>query len=95
MPHSVEMDEKSPAGLVKDEPMEDTDIPSDVQATGDNDGDAKMDDGPDTNGEGSSKNDVKLDDLFADVESDDEFPSSAPIKNEVASSPEQAPASPT
>lgn len=90
MPHSVEMDEKSPAGLVKDEPMEDTDIPGDVQAAEENDGDAKMDEASESKAGGVDKK--ELNELFADIESDDEFPSSAPVKNEAMSSPQKAPA---
>ncbi|KAI4858619.1 prim-pol domain-containing protein [Hypoxylon rubiginosum] len=39
---------------------------------------------------GEDKKDVKLEDLFADVESDDEFPSSRPLKDEFSSSPAAA-----
>jgi DNA primase small subunit len=37
---------------------------------------------------GEEKKEVKLEDLFADVESDDEFPSSRPQENKLSSSPE-------
>ncbi|KAL7814797.1 hypothetical protein V8C26DRAFT_403228 [Trichoderma gracile] len=37
-----------------------------------------------------SKKEVKLDELFADDDSDDEFPSSAPVKREAVSSPARA-----
>lgn len=36
------------------------------------------------------KKEVKLDELFADEDSDEEFPSSAPVKREGASSPARA-----
>lgn len=41
----------------------------------------------------ASKKEVKLEDLFADVESDEEFPSSRPQENKLSSSPE-TPSSP-
>lgn len=78
MPHSVEMDGNSPAGLVKDEPMEDTDIPGDVQAAEEKDGDAKMDEASEDKAGAVDKK--ELNELFADIESDDEFPSSAPLR---------------
>ncbi|CAJ2509242.1 Uu.00g142680.m01.CDS01 [Anthostomella pinea] len=43
--------------------------------------------------DGDEKKDVKLEDLFADVDSDDEFPSSKPAETKPSSSPE-APSSP-
>ena len=36
------------------------------------------------------KKEVKLEDLFADVDSDEEFPSSAPVKDAPSSSPQRA-----
>lgn len=42
-----------------------------------------------------SKKEVKLEELFADDDSDEDFPSSAPIKRPDPSSPVLAPASPT
>lgn len=96
MPHSTDSkspagspagsvnDAPSPAGSVKDEPMEDSGIPDSVTVAAD--GDVAM-------GEAEAadvKKEVKLDELFADVDSDDEFPSSAP-KQEPVSSPPPAP----
>ena len=70
------MESKSSPSSVKDEPMEDeTAIPNGVSPAANpdaNGGDADMADTEDV------KKDVKLEDLFADVDSDDEFPSSAP-----------------
>lgn len=109
MPHSIPDDNmSSPRGVVKDEPMEDTAIPSEItDANKDNshvDVDTDVDIDIDIDMEGGStqeeapaavKKEVKLDELFADVESDDEFPSSAPVaKDPVSSSPSAAPASP-
>lgn len=37
-----------------------------------------------------SKKEIKLDELFADDDSDDEFPSSVPVKREAVSSPARA-----
>lgn len=73
--------------------MDDAGIPSSV---GPNDDDVDM---VDTNGvpsaeQASKKGDVKLDELFADVDSDEEFPSSAPVKAEPRSSSPAGPASP-
>jgi DNA primase small subunit len=46
-------------------------------------------------GDADAKNEVKLEDLFADVDSDDEFPSSRPNnQNSKPSSPPVAPSSP-
>lgn len=40
--------------------------------------------------EEEDKKDVKLDDIFADVESDDEFPSSKPVEEDyLSSTPEE------
>lgn len=60
------------------------------------DGDVPMEEAgqsPVANGEHSPKKDVKLDELFADVDSDDEFPSSRP-QDEPSSSSPSAPSSP-
>lgn len=88
MPHSIPAGKSSP-GAVKDEPMDDAGIPSSVgQAAADADVDMAEDTKP-------AKNNVKLDDLFANDDSDDEeFPSSAPVKAEQSSPPARA-ASPT
>ena len=82
MPHSDPPAPSSPPGNIKDEPMEDGGIPSSVAGTAEDD--------VEMNGHGSAvKKEVKLDELFADVDSDDEeFPSSsAPVKAPNSSPP--------
>lgn len=99
MPHSVAAEPRSSPGAVKDEPMEeDSGIPGTVGPAADADQDVDMDgataqDDADATPE-AGKQGVKLEELFVDVDSDDEFPSSAPVK-EQASSPPAGPASPT
>lgn len=85
MPHSI-AGTKSSQGAVKDEPMDDTGIPSSIgQPAGDDDVD--MDEDEDTDGV-AVKNEVKLIDLFAgDYSDDEEFPSSAPVKHQPSSPP--------
>lgn len=92
MPHSIDDPQSSPAA-VKDEPMEeDAGIPNDVDAAASNaDDDVDMIGAQDSSA-AVKKEDVKLEQLFDDVDSDEEFPSSAPVK--VAPSSPQAPASP-
>lgn len=86
MPHSTTPEAMSSPAPVKDEPMEEAGIeaplaPADAPAA-----DVDMDESKDT------KKDIKkLEDLFDDVDSDDEFPSSAPVQP----SSQVAPASPT
>ncbi|KAL6852776.1 p48 polypeptide of DNA primase [Amphichorda felina] len=65
------MESQSSTSTVKDEPMEDeTAIPNGISQAANADTDmAEVED---------AKKDIKLEDLFADVDSDDEFPSSAP-----------------
>ncbi|EQK98565.1 eukaryotic and archaeal DNA primase small subunit [Ophiocordyceps sinensis CO18] len=61
------------------------------------DGDVEMDAGETPAADAvPPKKEVKLEDLFADVDSDEEFPSSAPVKHEdpSSSSPTSSPASP-
>ncbi|KAK2593731.1 p48 polypeptide of DNA primase [Conoideocrella luteorostrata] len=78
---------------VKDEPTEDTGIPSSIDQAGDEDDDVDMVD--DTEKNGTAKKNVKLTELFNDDYSDDEeFPSSAPIKQQPSSPPARI-ASPT
>lgn len=93
MPHSLDDPQSSPAA-VKDEPMEeDAGIPNGVDAAASNadDDDVDMVGAPDSSA-AVKKEDVKLEQLFDDVDSDEEFPSSAPVK--AAPSSPQAPASP-
>ncbi|UKZ66984.1 uncharacterized protein TrAtP1_008148 [Trichoderma atroviride] len=91
MPHSI-----SP-NPVKDEPMDaDPEIPGDAApAKTTTDDDVDMNDEPQAEAPPAGqaeevKKEVKLDDLFADEDSDEEFPSSAPVKREGASSPARA-----
>jgi DNA primase small subunit len=91
MPHSI-----SP-NPIKDEPMDaEAGIPSDaVPAKSSADDDVDMNDEPQTEAPPAGqaeevKKEVKLDELFADEDSDEEFPSSAPVKREGASSPARA-----
>lgn len=85
MPHSIAGAQAS-QGVVKDEPMDDSGIPSSIgQPAGDDD--VNMDEGAN---ETAVKNEVKLVDLFAgdyDDDDDEEFPSSAPIKLPPSSPP--------
>jgi DNA primase small subunit len=74
--------------------MDDTGIPSSVAPDDDDDIDMVDTDGVPSVEQASKKGDVKLDELFADVDSDDEFPSSAPVKPEPRSSSPAGPASP-
>lgn len=91
MPHSIS------DNPVKDEPMDaDAGIPSDAApAKTSADDDVDMNDEPQTEAPPAGqaeepKKEVKLDELFADEDSDEEFPSSAPVKREGASSPARA-----
>lgn len=86
MPHSVPNEAMSSPRAVKDEPMDDgSAIPEHVGevATKPED-DIDMNEIPEVD-EGAKK-DVKLEDLFKDVESDDEFPGSAPVERPQAQS---------
>jgi DNA primase small subunit len=95
MPHSESPKGKSSPAAVKDEPMDDAAIPSQVEDHAVGEADVDMDQSQSqsqTQGrDEQTKKDVKLEDLFADVDSDDDFPSSAPVpKQEPASSPPTA-----
>lgn len=85
MPHSITPEAMSSPRAVKDEPTEEkTGIPSGTAPA--QDGDVDMVEA------GDVKKEVKqLEDLFDDDDSDDEFPSSAPVQP----SSQFAPASPT
>lgn len=91
MPHSI-AEAKSSQGAIKDEPMDEPNLPSSIgQAAGDDDVD--MDD--DTKSAPPAKRTVGLTDLFAADDSDDEeFPSSALVKEQPSSPPARIP-SPT
>ncbi|KAF4979580.1 hypothetical protein FZEAL_4250 [Fusarium zealandicum] len=73
MPHSITPEAMSSPSNVKDEPTEETGIPNTTEEAPEVDVDmAEPED---------SKKDVKqLEDLFDDVDSDEEFPSSAPVQ---------------
>ncbi len=90
MPHA----EGSSPAAVKDEPIDDAGITSSIPQ-GDYDDDVDMLDASHAAADAAAvkKSDVKLDELFANDDSDDEFPSSAPVK--AAPSSPQGPASPT
>lgn len=84
MPHSITPEAMSSPGNVKNEPEEDAGIPHRAAPAPTNG----------ENGASDSKQDVKqLEDLFDDVESDEEFPSSAPAH--VQPSSQIPPGSPT
>lgn len=80
------METQSSTSTVKDEPMEDSAAIPDGIAHATNGDDIEMGDAQDQ----AVKNEVKLEDLFADVDSDEEFPSSAPVVKQLSSSPEEA-----
>lgn len=87
MPHSTDAEARSSPAAVKDEPMEDGGaVPDDVEM-------AELQDDAATVAAAAEepKKDVKLEELFDDVDSDEEFPSSAPVAQ--PSSP-AAPAAP-
>jgi DNA primase small subunit len=70
-------------------------IPSQIEGHPETEGDVDMtqsqNDSETQGRDGTEKKEVKLDELFADVDSDDDFPSSAPVpKQEAASSPPPA-----
>ncbi|TQV98234.1 hypothetical protein V2A60_008005 [Cordyceps javanica] len=92
MPHA----EGSSPAAVKDEPVDDAGITSSIPQGGDGDDDVDMLDASHAAADDAAvkKADVKLEDLFANEDSDDdEFPSSAPVK--AAPSSPQGPKSPT
>lgn len=89
MPHA----EGSSPAAVKDEPVDDAGITSSIPQGNDDDVDMLDASGAAADASAVKKADVKLDDLFANDDSDEEFPSSAPVK--AAPSSPQGPASPT
>ncbi|KAJ4164190.1 hypothetical protein LMH87_005874 [Akanthomyces muscarius] len=89
MPHA----EGSSPAAVKDEPVDDAGITSSIPQGDDDDVDMLDASHAATDAAAVKRSDVKLDDLFAHDDSDDEFPSSAPVK--VAPSSPQGPGSPT
>lgn len=87
MPHSIKAEPPSSQPGVKDEPMDDAGIPNEVDGpAADDDIDMLEIKSPPQSGGGGAKEEVKLDALFADDESDEEFPSSMPV-NVAPSSP--------
>lgn len=93
MPHA----EGSSPAAVKDEPVDDAGITSSIPQGDDDDDDDDVDmlDASHAVADAAAvkKPDVKLDDLFANDDSDDEFSSSPPVK--VAPSSPQGSGSPT
>lgn len=98
MPHSVNSESKTPPtemdGTMTDATLQDGDVAmgeadSLPSSTANNGAPAAQGDG---SADADTKNEVKLEELFADVDSDDEFPSSRP--NNKPSSPPPAPSSP-
>ncbi|KAJ3479029.1 hypothetical protein NLG97_g8421 [Lecanicillium saksenae] len=89
MPHA----EGSSPAAVKDEPVDDAGITSSVPQGDEDDVDMLDASNAATDAAAVKKSEVKLDDLFPNDDSDEEFPSSAPVK--VAPSSPQRPASPT
>lgn len=83
MPHAESQSSPAP---VKDEAQDDTGIPSGVGPSNDDDIDMVDSNAVPEVAQPSKNGDVKLDELFADVDSDEEFPSSAPVKTEPPSS---------
>lgn len=95
MPHSVSPEEEMPPAGIEDA-MADTTIEHGAsQESNDDITMAEPHALPSTSNAagGDEKKEVKLEDLFADVESDDEFPSSRPQEIKMSSSPE-GPSSP-
>ncbi|KAI0007866.1 prim-pol domain-containing protein [Xylariaceae sp. FL0662B] len=92
MPHSVTLEENRPSNAA-DETMADTLSQNGDSQTPDNDITMAETDAMQIVIKQEEKKDVKLEDLFADVDSDEEFPSSRPGEGKFSSSP-QAPASP-
>ncbi|KAH9906060.1 prim-pol domain-containing protein [Xylariomycetidae sp. FL2044] len=93
MPHSVTArSEGSPSGAEETTMAETQTLNGDSQAT-DNDITMAEPQALPTASDNEEKKDVKLEDLFADVDSDDEFPSSKPVEDKMSSSP-LAPSSP-
>lgn len=92
MPHSIspETDNQNPT---VEETMADAPTRTDESQDIDNDITMAETDALSVPVKEEDQKDVKLDELFADVDSDDEFPSSRPGENKFSSSPE-APASP-
>ncbi|KXJ90231.1 DNA primase small subunit [Microdochium bolleyi] len=85
MPHSTSPDPKSAEPLNQQTMAEPSTTPADAQ-TALEDGDVEMAEGSQQEqqpaAKAEEKKEVKLDDLFADVDSDEEFPSSKPVKEE-------------
>ncbi|KAI1319956.1 DNA primase small subunit [Xylariaceae sp. FL0255] len=88
MPHSVSPEAQSPSEQIM------ADVEATTQPVEDNDVTMADDDEPATTTNGDEKKDVKLEELFADVDSDEEFPSSSKPNDVKASSPPVAPSSP-
>ncbi|KAI1080995.1 prim-pol domain-containing protein [Whalleya microplaca] len=92
MPHSVSPEGNSPSNA-PEETMADAPAPNGDSQPADDDITMAETDALPAAAKEEEKKEVKLEDLFADVDSDDEFPSSRPGEDKFTSSP-QAPASP-
>lgn len=98
MPHSLSPNSSNAAAVKDEQPEGESGIPTNVAPANtaatmsDDDVDVDMNEAeaPPAGQVEESKKEVKLDELFADDDSDDEFPSSAPIKREGVSSPVRA-----
>ncbi|KAK6071565.1 eukaryotic and archaeal DNA primase small subunit [Seiridium cupressi] len=96
MPHSVSAESNTPPAGAEQTMSDATLQNGDSQASLDEDITMAEPDALPSASNGTNvqqKKEVKLEDLFADVESDDEFPSSRPQENKLSSSPE-SPSSP-
>ncbi|KAH0529766.1 hypothetical protein TsFJ059_004474 [Trichoderma semiorbis] len=98
MPHSLSPNSSNAAAVKDEQPDGESGIPTNVAPAetaatmADDDVDIDMNEAevPPAGQAEESKKEVKLDELFADDDSDDEFPSSAPVKREGVSSPVRA-----
>lgn len=81
MPHSITPEAMSSPNTVKDEPTEETAISNEVAPAPAADVDmAGAEENAEESKEDSKKDIKKLEDLFDEDDSDDEFPSSAPVQ---------------
>ncbi|KAL7958494.1 hypothetical protein V8C34DRAFT_148354 [Trichoderma compactum] len=98
MPHSLSPNSSNASAVKDEQPDGESGIPTNVapaetaatMADDDVDVDMNEAEAPPAGQAEESKKEVRLDELFADDDSDDEFPSSAPVKREGVSSPVRA-----
>lgn len=94
MPHSLDPEPKPSQATIKDEPMDETGIDAALADANDDDVDMVQVPSDTEAAVPTVKKESRLDALlFDDVDSDEEFPSSAPVK-QPPTSPPAAPASP-